>query len=440
MGAAVIPVFLVGSTLYAQAVAQLSFYLTSSGSFVYVPRSPRLPILMVWPSIMNPAVAEQVAKFNERHRDYLKIQCDKKTRLEVQPITLYEVHESVYRTYEGHEGSKKAPNLWHTLVPELITWLSETALECGFYTIFEEVRHQIYRFIDSNRPEWVTGLRELVYIIIEVVAVIHNKTGAFVDGPQYASLNWLEQTHESYELWYMSYPSALQYLKKIILNSLDIVMAWLYSYIVKHADPASVCDLGNFDMVPSGGWHQWLDNSEDSMEVMADTFMTCKLHKVCNYKVERVLFTATKGFETILWTKENVSCGFHCSDLPMKYKKITYAYAYMTTVAGYDYHCYHFYISHTNETAADCYHRVVDQLMMSLQKKACYDGACSKHKHCCEEKKQCCEEKGMQCVTNFHLSSNYTNYTNYKDLAKLEQNKNIKNIKVNRHLLSISRP
>lgn len=186
---------------------------------------------------------------------YLLIKCDSQIS-EVAEFTLNEVKSALVWSDEIPRNLK----FWNEFVPELITWLSAEAIQCGIYTIFAETRHEIYRFINDNRSNWVNMLQELVHILLQVVAVIHHKTGEFarfnVYEPErgkfprsnYYEMNWVDKWVLCYEFWYTHYDlfyktsyahdagrDPLQYFETLILRSFDIVIAWMVDYLGQRA-------------------------------------------------------------------------------------------------------------------------------------------------------------------------------------------------------------
>lgn len=380
----VILIFLAGPTLYAKA--------TRFQSPAYIPKSPRRPILMAWPSVMNPRVAEAIAeKLREREKsdEYLKIECNDNLQYEVEPFTLTEV-KSALDKFPEHD---RAPTFWDRFVPALIVWLSAEALECGFYTVFRDEQHQIYRFINANRRNWVKALQEIVYILVQVIAVIHHKTGTFkyvrLHQRVERRLNWLEEWVESYELWHKNYRTPRAYFKTFITNSLDIVIAWLFDYLARHTkhskwrlsdDPDIVCALENYGMDKPFPYDYMMERVEDKMRVMADAFVTCREYRngfdnECEYKNEFKVYIGINNSavqDTIVRTPRPHICRFTCSNTTSAYKYLAYAHAHMTTELGHDFYCktsqVHFF---GNKVTMACHPLVVEKYIMAREYQVC---------------------------------------------------------------------
>lgn len=330
------------------------------------------------------------------------------------------------------DSEDKAPRFWDELVPELIHWLSAKVLDCGFYTIFPNERPNIYRFIEANREYWIRALQELVYILVQVIAVIQHKTNTFGSVLPRGHRRWLEGWVETYEKWYTGYSDARRYLERIILNSFDIVMAWVFDYLAQRTlhikreyryieiwphgrseyynewkakrDPDILCALEKKGMVKpldtALDWEFLIDTKNDKMKVMADFFLTCKVEKECGFDAEIKIVIGVKYTDTILRIPDPEYCVHICKDLPDPSEdydlrkdqiKYVYAHAHMTTAVGHDLYCsYNSTHVYMNKVRMECHPLVVEKFITDRQYVNCKSKNCKTPTSHFNETENCC--------------------------------------------------
>lgn len=440
---------------------------------IYVPRMPRNPMILMWPSVMNPAVVEEYHRkleFREMTKFYLKIEC-KDTDSEIPEFNLTEVQSALV----WNEEIPRTQQFWKELFPKLIQWLSAEALKCGIYSIFPEARKEIYRFISANRSNWINAVQELAYILLQVVAVIHNKTGAFPD-----------ITMGAFPDITMRHPNPLNYLQKFILDSFDIVTAWLVDYLGQRAgardtfrpnfcrlayrpdncsfsfrplrtlqtewnlsgDPDIRCALqkskmfkvlGNGNPFPYPFPYDFLLEAldpPDRIKAMAQhAFVTCKLSRECkatNDKNADVYFMhmiriGYNGSEKIVRIASPIQCVFNCSDLPKHFKhnayalaKVTaehfvyyvYAQAYMATAQGHDLICKYDHLYEeieSNELLLKCHHRIAAKFLYERE-----------YETCCKNRDACCERGDCELLTD---EFPYSKFVTVKNVTLVSRNR-----------------
>lgn len=340
---------------------------------VYVPKTPRRLLVMGWPSVMDPSVSALVAeklKDREKAEEYLKIQCDKESHSEVEPIDLIEVIDALDDPLDDKMQDTfprkltwlktRAPTFSYDVLTEWMTWLSAEALECGFNTIYRNDRHEIYRFINRERSIWINALQKIAYILLKVIAHIHHNTGV--------SGHWITEWRESYEEWYKEWyklnKKPLEYLEMYVLNSFDIVIAWLADYlkkwsrVVRHEN--AHCALSITRMVAQltqPDEAEYEKEYEENFYTLAVDYieetcyrsglLTCEVKSGC-YSNEPIRIQTLEINSTLVaYIPKAVPCVLSCT-LPMvawNYEVSDYCkprlfgIAHMTTVVGHDLVC-----------------------------------------------------------------------------------------------------
>lgn len=331
--------------------------------------------------------AEKKKEKQRLKKRYLRIQCDRESESVLSKFGVVMVR----RVIKQYDEKKEIP--WNErfraeVVPEMLIWLSNEVLDCGFKTLFHESRFEIYRIINVNRDNWIIALHEFLYILLQVFAVIQNKTvfessSALNEMTKYGDLQWIEDWLGAYEYWYTNwvmfqnntdFPNTAQYLKTFILDSLDIVTAWFADYIgqrigARHTSPPDFCRLSfrlnNCSLYLQPNQTKWeipknqtnqtdsdfrcglrkremwklLDNPfpydwllealdpPDRIKAMAHAFVTCKVKRGCTLEEDIYIKIGHKDRKIILRIPDPVVCEHTCTEVPKPFREYLQKYA-----------------------------------------------------------------------------------------------------------------
>lgn len=337
---------------------------------LWVPKVPRRVIPLMWPSVMNPHVYDEVN--NTRNKDQLLEVNREHPGLPGSPyFNITEVTKVFGEVYRNKEFLRTWNNM--RLV---ILWATTEIPKHGFRTIYPKQVDTLYKLINNNRKQWITGVQLLVERLVKAIVVLHDKkivTRKYLD--EYNNCNkgsWLENWEEYFECWTKNtqtgnvWKMPFYFFKEYIYKSYDIVTAWLYDYVAQHLatdkDNHTMCALGfgnKFEiqgfLIPRKTWFEnaekFLNAQKDDIKEMKHKFFTCKVNKEHNDctssdRLSIQLARYAKGNTRVTLIPDVLQCYFDCTDIPgisEEHKAYFYWSASLTTSLG------HFFSPHIGQ-------------------------------------------------------------------------------------------